>query len=376
MVRFAVLNIKDIIYKLLATVFAFVILCILGNAILNTLSNVEMFKKCIMANIPIYSEEIKNPAIYYIKNLFGKEIYALKNGQYVFNTQRYNTGIEQSLNNVDITNEIVSEDDKQKDIKIGDINLTVSDINDKEYIIGNNVSKIDVKNSTKYQIDFNEMLNEKLNIFKNDKMPTILIIHTHGSETYTGVEYTDYFRNENTALNMIRVGEELANILKNSGYDVIHDTRLYDYPTYSGSYTRALSSIEQYIEENDNTQIVLDIHRDAIASDENFAPSTVIDGNSVSKIMVISGTDQGGLSHPNWKENLKFALQLYNTGEQIYPDLFRNLNITKSRYNQHATNASLILEVGATGNTLDQSILSMRYFAKILDETLRKNWGG
>ena len=376
MVRFAVLNIKDIIYKLVATVFAVVILCILGNAILNTLSNVEIFKKCIIANIPIYSEEIKNPAIYYIKNLFGKEIYALKNGQYVFNTQMDDMGKDKNLNNVDITNEIVSEDDNQKDIKIGDTNLTVSDINDKEYIIGNNVSKIDVKNSTKYQFDFNEMLNEKLNIFKNNKMPTILIIHTHGSETYTGVEHTDYFRNENIDLNKIRVGEELANILKNSGYDVIHDTRLYDYPTYSGSYTRALSSIEQYIEENDNTQIVLDIHRDAIASDENFAPSTVIDGNSVSKIMVISGTDQGGLSHPNWKENLKFALQLYNTGEQIYPDLFRNLNITKSRYNQHATNASLILEVGATGNTLDQSILSMRYFAKILDETLRKNWGG
>lgn len=371
MVRIAVLSMKDIINKLIIIIGVIIVCIMLFSVCTRLMLNVNLVKRHIEYSIPIYNKSNGINIIQEIfKGILSQEIgfVSKKNSELISSSSTDNKFITQ-INDKDVEEVIQNED-------VGNKIITVDSINNKQYKIGNNIEYIDIKNGTKLDIDYNKLLNQKLNIFKNNKLPTILIIHTHGSETYKGVEHTDYFRNEDINLNVVKVGHELASILSNSGYEVIHDTRLYDYPTYSGSYTRTLSSIQEYIKQNDNTQIVLDIHRDAIASDENFAPTANIDGNEVSKIMIISGTNQGGLQHPNWEENLKLALQLYNTAYEIYPELFRNLNITKSRYNQHATNGSLILEVGATGNTLDQSIMSMRYFAKILDETLKKNWGG
>ncbi len=371
MIKFAVLNIKDIINRLIAILIICAITYFICIVCIHTFNNVDVYKKYITYTIPIYNVNNNNTLEQFMRYILLNEIFFFKNdievvsniNNSIDNTQQTinNEGINSNENNVNVPN----------DIPVGVTDLTIADINNNEYNIVNNVDKISIKNKTTYKIDYNKFVNSKLNLFNQNKMPTILIIHTHGSESYTGVEHTDYFRNENTDLNVVRVGAELANVLTNSGYEVIHDTRLYDYPTYSGSYTRALSSIQEYINKNNNIQIVLDIHRDAIASDENFAPSTQIGNNKVSQISIISGTSEGGLSHPNWEENLKLALQLYNTAYQIYPDIFRPLTITKSRYNQHATNGSLILEVGATGNTLEESILTMRYFAKILDVTLK-----
>ena len=171
---------------------------------------------------------------------------------------------------------------------------------------------------------------------------------------------------------MIRVGDELENILKNSGFNVLHDRNIYDYPTYSGSYARALESINNYLNENDDIDIVFDLHRDAIGSKPDFAPIVNVNGIEASKMMIIVGTDQNGVQkHDNWRENLKFALKLQYAGEQMYPGIFRQMSVTNSRYNQHTTKGSLLIEVGATGNTLEQSINSMHYLAKILDEVLK-----
>lgn len=363
MIKFAVLSIKDIVNK--AVLIA--VICIVGVIGINMLNNVNIYKRYIVNVIPTSSTTNSNMINAYVRNILVSEIPLLNVDVGILEKNIENINSQQS----EFENDTNTTEIEKEKIPIGVTDLKIEDINNKKYNIINNVDKISIKNKTTYKIDYNKLVSSNLNLFEQNKMPTILIIHTHGSESYTGVEHTDYFRNESIDKNMIRVGKELADILTNSGYDVIHDTRLYDFPTYSGSYTRALSSIEEYIQNNTNVQIVLDIHRDALASDENFAPSANIDGNKVSQISIIAGTSEGGLSHPNWEENLKLALQLYNTAYQVYPDMFRPLTITKSRYNQHATKGSLILEVGATGNTLDESILSMRYFAKILDETLK-----
>ena len=160
--------------------------------------------------------------------------------------------------------------------------------------------------------------------------------------------------------------------MKASGYNVIHDTNLYDYPTYSGSYTRALESINKYKNQDSNIDVVIDIHRDAVSSNQNFAPICNINGNETSKLLLIVGTDGGGMEHQNWRKNLSFALKLFSAGEQMYPGIFRQLTVTNSRYNQHATNGSILLEIGATGNTMEQSLNSAKYFAKIIDVVLNE----
>ena len=78
-------------------------------------------------------------------------------------------------------------------------------------------------------------------------------------------------------------------------------------------------------------------------------------------MMFVVGTNGSGLEHPNWMENLKLALLIQNTAEEMYPGLFRDLNLAKYRYNQNVSEGALIIEVGATGNTLSDVKNAVKY---------------
>lgn len=204
----------------------------------------------------------------------------------------------------------------------------------------------------------------------------IILYHTHTCESYTpspGYEYqaSGNFRTTDLNFSVARVGTELTNYLTNYGYHVVHDTTYHDYPAYTGSYTRSLASVQKDLEANPNTQIVFDVHRDAVGSSSDYAPTVKIGEDYVAQIMFVVGTDGGGLSHPNWQQNLKFAVKVQEKANELYPGLMKPIILRDSRYNQHVTSATTIIEVGATGNTLDQCLNSMKYFSKVLDEVLK-----
>lgn len=89
--------------------------------------------------------------------------------------------------------------------------------------------------------------------------------------------------------------------------------------------------------------------------------------------MFVIGTNGGGLYHPNWQKNLKFAVKIQEMAEELYPGLFKQMIVTNSRYNQHVANGASIIEVGATGNTLEECIVSMKYLSIVLDKVLTEN---
>lgn len=120
-----------------------------------------------------------------------------------------------------------------------------------------------------------------------------------------------------------------------------------------------------------DTDIVIDLHRDAVGSSESYAPCVKINENTVAQMMFVIGTDGGGLEHPNWNQNLKIAVKIQKKANEMYPGLFRPIIIRNSRYNQHVAKGACIIEVGATGNTLDQCILSMQCLANILEEVCK-----
>ena len=84
--------------------------------------------------------------------------------------------------------------------------------------------------------------------------------------------------------------------------------------------------------------------------------------------MFVIGTDGGGLYHKNWRDNLKFAMKIVKKGNELYPGLFKPIIVRNSRYNHHLAKAACIIEVGATGNTLEECLNSMKYLAKIYSE--------
>ena len=195
--------------------------------------------------------------------------------------------------------------------------------------------------------------------------PTILILHTHASEAYTpepGWEYEESgaYRTLDLSRSVVAVGKALAETLRRYGLEVIHDATVNDYPSYNDSYANALSRIEAWKAQYPSLQMVIDVHRDAVAGTDGqaYPLSATVNGAEVAQLMLVVGTDQGGLYHPNWQENLANALKLQSVLEGAYPGLCRNLNLRTERFNQHATPGSILVEFGSNGNTLSQAIQS------------------
>lgn len=237
-------------------------------------------------------------------------------------------------------------------------------------IVANN---LEIRNETTYAPDIYSLLYAPLN-FKN---PEILIVHTHGSESYKN-DTLDYYhesdsdRTTDTTLNVVRVGEELAKELNKYGFKVTHAKDINDYPSYNKSYNKTLQVINYHIKNNQNIQVVLDIHRDSIVKNDGtkLKFTSKINNEDVAQVMIVCGTNQAGLDNDTWQENLKFALKMQKFMETYYPGFARPLNLRQERFNTHATNGSMIIEVGTSGNTLQEALSSTKYLAKTINEIL------
>lgn len=226
-----------------------------------------------------------------------------------------------------------------------------------------------VKNLTGYSVDTAAMTLAGPGLTLHADRAQILIIHTHSSEAYTPAgldryEPSDSFRTEDSEYNIIRVGDELTALFQAAGLNVIHDRNIYDYPSYTGSYSRSGQSIEEYLQEYPDIAIVLDVHRDALGSgDVVYKTMAEESGACASQVMLLVGTDESGLEHPHWRRNLALALYLQKAVDDKYPTLMRPIELVQQRYNQHLTTGSLIVEVGSSGNTLQEALAAARLFS-------------
>lgn len=236
----------------------------------------------------------------------------------------------------------------------------------------NNYGSVKIKNESSYELT-TEMITPNVD-FTNKK--DIVIYHTHTCESYTPTQGNHYaatgtYRTTDLNYSVARVGTDLRNILSAKGYNVIHNTDYHDYPAYTGSYTRALGTINNILSSNKSVEAVLDIHRDALGSNSSYAPSVKIGDEVVAQLMFVIGTNGGGLNHPNWNNNLKLAIKIQEKANEMYPGLFKPIILRDSRYNQHVAKGACIIEVGATGNTLEQTTASMKYLANVISEVMK-----
>lgn len=226
------------------------------------------------------------------------------------------------------------------------------------------------RNETGYAIDAESVIGAGTALRLQAGVPQILIIHTHSSEAYTPAgldryEPSDSVRTEDPEHNIIRVGDELTKLFELYGLHVIHDRGVYDYPSYTGSYSRSGAAVEQYLRDYPSIRIVLDVHRDALGA-EGVIYKTVAEeaGTCASQAMLLVGTDESGLYHPDWRENLAFGLYLQDALLSAHPTLMRPLAIVPQRYNQQLCPGMLILEVGSSGNTMQEALAAIRLFAE------------
>ena len=236
--------------------------------------------------------------------------------------------------------------------------------------------KISINNETKYKLDAASLINGE-KPFETKGSPQVLIVHTHTTESYCPTEKVNYSftsedRTTDTNYNMVRIGREVADELKNHGIGVVHITDLYDYPEYDNSYSRSCKAVEQALEQYPDIKIVLDLHRDAITTEDGEKTKVVteINGESVAQVMVVVGTDELGLRHDNWETNLKYAVNLQREFLKINENFARPINLRTSRFNGHAAPGAVIIEVGAAGNNIEEALASCKHIAEAVANTI------
>ena len=233
-----------------------------------------------------------------------------------------------------------------------------------------------VKNRTGIAVDLDALAAEGLDLKLEAGQPQVLIFHTHSSDAYTHEEYDKYeasdpYRTEDKRYSVIRVGDKLAEKLEGCGLTVLHDREIYDYPSYTGSYTRSGAAVEQYLKDYPSIRIVIDLHRDAIGSgDVVYKTNATLSGRSSAQVMLLVGTGENGLWHPNWRENLKLAMYLKAAADEDWPSLARPVELVSERYNQHLSTGMMILEVGSSGNTLREALTAIELFGDTAGEAL------
>lgn len=239
--------------------------------------------------------------------------------------------------------------------------------------------RVYISNSTSHALTVPE-LQQPFAAELSEASPQILILHTHGSEGYTPVPGTEVvwsgdYRTTDYRYNVVRVGDEMAEAFIEAGLSVLHDRTLYDYPSYSGAYDRSLSAIQSYLVQYPSIRFILDVHRDAIEDGQGnqYKAVSEIEGlGTAAQMSLVLGSDGSGLEHPGWMENLRLAASIQQDILERYPTLMRPVLLRNSRYNQHATTGSLLVEVGAAGNSPEEAVLAGRLFAERMAAVIRK----
>lgn len=273
---------------------------------------------------------------------------------------------------------LVNEAEKKYKNSSNDGNISAED-----YSIKNATAEyngIYLRNTTQNhsEIDIAHYLNKKIQASVDKNKPTVLIYHTHTSETYELLDRDFYTnerstRSENSKENMVRVGEEICKALENNGYKAIHDKTVYD-ETVSGAYDRARENVSKILKENPSIQVVLDVHRDSIYLKDGTRIKTVsqINGEKVAQVMITTGCEDGNVSDfPNWEKNLTFALNLQQSLVQEAPSLMRPLNLAGRKYNMDLVPCALHIEIGTDANTLTEAVNSANIFGEALSKLLK-----
>ena len=221
------------------------------------------------------------------------------------------------------------------------------------------------------QLAVEKLLGMDMTLQEGGEGPQILIYHTHSQETFADSVPGD------EATSIVGVGEYLTRILTEQyGYRVLHHTGQYDVETRDNAYSRALPAVEQILAENPSLQVIIDLHRDEIAEGTRLV--TDIQGRPTARFMFFNGLsrtrktgDIDYLVNENQEANLAFSFQMQLKAAEYYPGLTRRIYLKGYRYNMHLRPRTLLVELGAQNNTVEEAKNACDPLAHILDMVLK-----
>lgn len=220
------------------------------------------------------------------------------------------------------------------------------------------------------QINSESLMKPDVTISKEAPGPQILIYHTHSQEDFADSVPGD------SSTTIMGAGEKLANVLTNQyGYSVLHHTGEYDVESRDDAYAKSLPAIEQVLSDNPNIQVVIDLHRDEVKEDRKLVVD--VDGRPTAQFMFFNGlsrTKKTGnldyLENPYQAENLAFSFKMQVASNEFYPGITRRIYLKGYRYNMHLKPRTLLIELGAQTNTVEEIMNAIDPLAHILSLVL------
>ena len=388
MFNVAVINLKKILKDIVKLIIAVIIIAMIFNFVKGIKLDFKGIKKFKISYINLISNNIIFSKVNNTEEINVNARSILSSELVVFSKAEeelmLNESMEEFQENIvpneefQVANSEIMQDNekvvenKTKDKVIEKVKTEVIEANNKKDVYTHTYKSVKIKNESKYNLT-EEMLTPNVD-FNNKK--DILIFHTHTCESYTPTEAKNYvasgnFRTIDLNYSVAHVGDELTRNLTEKGYSVTHNKTYHDYPAYSGSYNRSYKTVSSELSGDSWTELVIDLHRDALGSNSSYAPSVKIGEEIAAQLMFVMGTDGGGLKHPNWLNNFKLAIKIQEKANELYPGLFKPMILRNSRYNQNLASGACIIEVGATGNTLEQCEVSMKYLANVIGEVMK-----
>lgn len=220
------------------------------------------------------------------------------------------------------------------------------------------------------QLNPDALLGRSMKLNGANNAPQILIYHTHSQEGYADSPQGD------PSATVVGVGERLTTLLRdNYGFNVLHHTGEYDVKDRDNAYSYAGPALEQLLAENPSIEVVIDLHRDGVGETTHLVSQ--VGGKQTAQVMFFNGlsrtTANGNLTNlPNQyiADNLAFSFQMKLAAEEYYPGFTRSIYLKGYRYNMHYCPKSILVEVGAQTNTLEEAMNAMEPLADLLHKVL------
>lgn len=208
----------------------------------------------------------------------------------------------------------------------------------------------------------------------------VLIYHTHTYEAYEQTpddpyQETEKWRTADNAHNVVRVGEELAALLRGLGIEVVHDVTAFEPPSLSSAYTRSLEMLQSRQAAGEHYDLYIDLHRDAYAESQTGPNTVSVGGVEAAKLMMLIGKGEGQTSEgfdqrPDWEANLAIAQTMTDCLNAQADGLCREVCLKTGRFNQHVAVGCVLVEAGNNRNTLEEVLAAMPYLADAVLEAL------
>ena len=198
----------------------------------------------------------------------------------------------------------------------------------------------------------------------------IYIYHTHTYEAYKMDDEhiytpTETWRTADARYNVVRIGAELAQVLRAAGFYVKHDTTAYEPPKLSAAYGRSMEGLTSAAAEG--YDLYIDLHRDSYS--KGNGPNTVSNGKEdMGRFLFLigQGTGTGFDERPDWQENQRVAKAISDALNRQIENLSRGVSLKSGRYNQQAATPCILIEAGNNENTLPEILATIPYLTNAI----------